>query len=155
MLIYLFVIPLWNCFDLFLTPNPKNTLWFIYWIFETIQFIDMILRFCKVPEKMQEPTLRKTAELYMAKGPFIIDITYTVISNYLLLNKDFITFLRFKMFSCLLKSCDIRAAAILIINNFRQATTVQKQMYKSLANVILTAFVCIHLIACLWIRLGS
>ena len=31
----------------------------------------------------------------------------------------------------------------------------QKQMYKSLSNVILSAFVCIHLIACLWIRLGS
>ena len=28
-------------------------------------------------------------------------------------------------------------------------------MYKSLSNVILSAFVCIHLIACLWIRLGS
>ena len=119
LLIYLFVMPLQNCFDLFLTFEISNTLWFIYGIFETIQLIDMIFRFCKVPEKMQEPTIRKTVELYMAKGPFIIDITYTVICNFLLLNSDFKTFVRFKMFTCLLKSCDIRAAANLIINNFR------------------------------------
>ena len=119
LLIYIFMMPLQICFDMILTFEVSNTSWLIYGIFETIQLIDMILRFCKVPEKMQEPTLRKTAELYMAKGPFIIDITYTVICNFLLLNGDIITFFRFKMFTTLLKSCDIRAAAILIINNFR------------------------------------
>ena len=155
LLIYLFLFPIINCFDLIIPLEANVKVWAVYGIFETIILADMVLRFCKVPEKMQEPSLRKTTELYMAKGPFIIDIIYTIICNTLLLKGDLITFSRLKMFTCLLKSCDIRAAAIFLINNFRQATTVQKQMYKNLFNIVLSAFVTLHMIACLWIRLGS
>ena len=64
---------------------------------EFLWTIEMIIGFFKVPDKMENPTLKKTAKLYL-RSFFIFDFVSTVVGNSLFfIQQDFKTAAMIKM----------------------------------------------------------
>lgn len=83
--LYTFGCPLVVASQKFYTPDFKtngfsDARWQILMWMEVIFIIDLIISFLKVPEKMEHPTLRKTAMRYL-KTFFIFDFVATVVGG--------------------------------------------------------------------------
>ena len=114
------------------------------------------MSFCKVPEEMKNPSLRKTSKLYLFKGSFFIDFLSTLVVDLIIFsNPNSVWIWRVKCV-CVFKAGDIKSAYMFLINkNYGNATSLFKKKMKTLANLILYLTVGVHLLTCIWIKLGS
>ena len=140
--------------------KPLGVGLFIAFTLSELMFVlDIAVGILKVPNRMEEPTLKKTARHYLKKR-FIIELFATIVSDLLFMSL-FIwrtaDIFRVALYLKLLRISQlkkVKSAYTLVIRNYITGPSYVKAVYTKFSHVLFFTFVITHLLTCIWIRIG-